>query len=333
MIPASVSVVMPTYNGESFLEDALNSVFRQSVLPLELVAVDDASRDGTVPLLRRLTQNAPFSINVIQLPKNSGGPATPMNVGVKAARGEVIVFLDQDDLMRPDRIERHLKGFRREAVGLNFGWITRVGPGGEQEPGPYLVPPERVRALSSLPPEDGIWILDSSRVYEDALAVGNFIVASNVAIRKSLWERAAGFQESFRVCWDYDFLCRVTKLTRLAYLDACVAEYLVHDSNFHRTGFRCSDESLRILRKHFADPLWPIPRDAFSARLARAHFDYGYALSRSGRIGTASCAYVRALRYGARINECIVAAAKVPFHAVRNWLRLNRPEQSVGKKL
>src|SRR4029078_13031600 len=92
-----VSVVMATYNGEAFLADAVTSVWAQTVLPLELIIVDDCSRDATYDLANRLAKDSPIPMRLIRLPENSRGPARPMNVGVRETRADVVALLDQDD--------------------------------------------------------------------------------------------------------------------------------------------------------------------------------------------------------------------------------------------
>jgi glycosyltransferase involved in cell wall biosynthesis len=97
-----VSVVIPAFNAEASLAETVASAQRQSLADIEILIVDDASRDGTLKLARRLAASDP-RITAIAAPRN-GGPAAARNLGFAAARGEWIALLDSDDAFEPERL-------------------------------------------------------------------------------------------------------------------------------------------------------------------------------------------------------------------------------------
>lgn len=97
-----VSVVIPAYNAEATLAETVASAQRQSLADIEILIVDDASRDGTLSIARRLAASDP-RIAAIAAPCN-GGPAAARNLGFAAARGEWIALLDSDDAFEPERL-------------------------------------------------------------------------------------------------------------------------------------------------------------------------------------------------------------------------------------
>lgn len=101
-----VSVVMPAYNAEKYIEEAVRSVLRQTWTDFELLIVDDCSRDATAEIARRLA-GEDGRIVLLQNPQNSGVSAS-RNAGVARARGKWIAFLDSDDLWREDKLEKQL---------------------------------------------------------------------------------------------------------------------------------------------------------------------------------------------------------------------------------
>ena len=103
MIP-SLSVVVPVYNGERFVEQAIDSILTQSALPpqLQICLINDASTDGSQALCQRLAQHHPV-VDYIELPTNQG-VAQARNAGVRRARHEFLAFLDQDDLWTHDKL-------------------------------------------------------------------------------------------------------------------------------------------------------------------------------------------------------------------------------------
>ena len=100
--PFFVSVIIPVYNGEAFLAEAALSVLRQHYEPLELIIVDDGSTDGTAEVAANLSGN----VRYIYQP-NRGAP-TARNKGLKMARGNVIAFLDADDLWYQNKLKHQL---------------------------------------------------------------------------------------------------------------------------------------------------------------------------------------------------------------------------------
>lgn len=97
-----VSVVIPAYNVERYVATAVRSALEQTHGALEVIVVDDGSTDGTTDAL------AEFGASITVLNKENGGIGSARNHGIRAARGEIIAFLDADDLWLPERVTRCL---------------------------------------------------------------------------------------------------------------------------------------------------------------------------------------------------------------------------------
>ncbi|MFJ4623099.1 glycosyltransferase family 2 protein [Streptomyces sp. NPDC088812] len=102
-----VSVVIGAYEAMPYLVECLASVEAQSMDParFEVVAVDDGSRDGTGEQLEEFAARAPIAVTVVRQ-RNSGGPGGPRNVGLARAAGRYVFFLDADDRLGPEALER-----------------------------------------------------------------------------------------------------------------------------------------------------------------------------------------------------------------------------------
>ncbi|MDQ1301792.1 MAG: hypothetical protein QG637_1714 [Chloroflexota bacterium] len=98
----SISVIIPVYNGERFLAEAIQSVLVQTLPPDEIIVVDDGSYDGSVAVVARCAaQSRPPIHSVFQ---QNGGPAAARNRGLELAHGEIIAFQDADDLWTEGRL-------------------------------------------------------------------------------------------------------------------------------------------------------------------------------------------------------------------------------------
>jgi glycosyltransferase involved in cell wall biosynthesis len=104
MINPVVSVIIPTYNGEAFLADTIQSVLDQIYTNFELIIVDDGSVDDTIRVINQFDDSR---IKFVNLGKNCGAD-TARNVGIHQSNGNIIAFLDQDDLFHPEKLQVHV---------------------------------------------------------------------------------------------------------------------------------------------------------------------------------------------------------------------------------
>lgn len=115
-----VSVIVPNYNCEKFIEETVNSVINQTYKNWELLIVDDCSTDGSVEVIKKL-QAADGRIKLFINEKNSGAAAS-RNKALKEASGKWIAFLDSDDLWLPDKLEKQIAFM--EENGYKFSYTA-----------------------------------------------------------------------------------------------------------------------------------------------------------------------------------------------------------------
>src|SRR5215212_4419893 len=92
-----VTVVVTSFNRRPFVEECLQSLWKQTALPQEIIVVDDASTDGTADLVVELARHSPVRVRLIRRSSNSGGCAVPTDQGVEAVTTEFAALLDSDD--------------------------------------------------------------------------------------------------------------------------------------------------------------------------------------------------------------------------------------------
>jgi len=180
----TVSVIIPTYNRGWIVREAIDSVLAQDAADFELIVVDDGSTDDTEELL----SNYGGDINVIR--QENSGVGAARNRGVDAALGELIAFLDSDDLWLPKKLSTQLDFFRsrRDALICQTEeiWIRR---------GKRVNPKKRHEKPSGM-------------IFEASLSLC-LVSPSAVMMKRSLLEDVGGFDESFRICEDYDLWLRI----------------------------------------------------------------------------------------------------------------------------
>lgn len=127
-----LSVQMCTYNRKEILSRALDALSRQTLPPdqFELVLVDDGSTDGTGEYVRSL--RLLFALNFIQQPNS--GLAVGRNKGIRAAQGDIVLFIDDDIIAHPNLLKEHLQTHKRHPESVVKGWVNHIGD--MDHPGP-----------------------------------------------------------------------------------------------------------------------------------------------------------------------------------------------------
>lgn len=188
-MPATISVVLPTFNRLEFLVPALASVFAQTFEDWELIIADDGSSTDTRSYLR--TIDDPPRVRVIWLP-HSGKPSIARNAALRQARGEYVAFLDSDDIWLPRKLETQIASLRRHADrNWSYTSFALVDASGN--------PAARKR---SWPAPSG-WILEK-------LLSGEVVIALPSVIVSRQWlEQFGGFDEELVMCEDDELWFRL----------------------------------------------------------------------------------------------------------------------------
>ena len=203
-----VSVVMPVFNAEATLAAAVRSVLAQDFGDFELIAVDDGSRDDSLSVLLDLAAGD-MRIHVVS--RANGGVSSARNLGGELARGELIAFLDADDLWAPDKLSRHVALHRAEpALAASYARIAFIAGDAAGLDG--------ARTHSQLCPHPpGL---------RDVLGENPVCTTSNFVMRRDWFERLAGFDASLGFAEDQELVARlIARDGTLAGIDALLTGY------------------------------------------------------------------------------------------------------------
>lgn len=192
-----VSIIIPTYNREAIIGAAVESALSQTYPHKEIIVVDDGSKDHTLHLLK----NYGSSITVI--PQSNGGPSKARNRGVMESKGEIVSFLDSDDLWLPEKIEKQvqlmtlagdampccvcnaeIRGISGDVIGHSF---DNAGIRTSVQFGEWLNPGE-------------------------VLATSFLLFNQVVAIRRVAFDAVNGFNEDLRLLEDYELALKLSYL-------------------------------------------------------------------------------------------------------------------------
>ena len=291
---AAVSVIITAHDEAAFLGAAIDSVLAQELPADEILVVDDGSVDGTRAVMDARAAARPDVIRTITLPRNRGAPFA-RNTGAAQARGELLAFLDGDDVWLPRKlaVQRAILDRHREA-GYTYGSAIELRDG---RVGPT---PERLGSPSGVyrPPALCIGYLRDT--------YWNFW-PSGLLIRRATFALTGGFVEALGAYqhWEDYFYACVLALAEPAYvLDEPLTLYRVHDASCSRRA-ELSKKTIvdeRVGLQWFADRLAargpkPLPPEIVAAleeRFARNVRQFGEALPERPELGEHASLYAPA---------------------------------------
>jgi len=286
MQSCDVSVVIPAYNAEAFIVDALESIFRQTVLPKEIIVINDGSVDKTEQVIQDWISSSSRSCPVhLTTRVNSGAPAT-RNVGVKQTTGKWIAFLDADDIWESLHLELLIA-----AVNCMPTAVAAYGAG-------RLMVDGAVQELLY----DDFWDNPSKKYGKEIkntkflkidfeifprLIKGNFIKPSSLIVSKSFTQNVGLFNEALRSAEDREFLVRLMRMGDFIYVPIAITRYRWHDDNLSQTkharknienGLRC----LKLIRDNQTLKLNSNEMTACNDEIIRTINEYMYVCSNEG---------------------------------------------------
>ncbi len=210
-----ISVVLSNYNGAAYLQEAMQSVIDQDYGDFEFIIVDDGSTDASPEIIRTFAEKHTDKVRALIEPKNEGQGAG-FNKGIAAARGELVAFMDSDDLWMPCKL-RYLAAFAEVS-----------GPAALYQHNLFMIRDGKKTTEPFRP------ILVTGDVYGDTCdtrKLPSFVATSGLAFPRAILEKVVPIPMGFRTCAD-------GYLTRTSFCHGTVASacegwgyYRVHDNN------------------------------------------------------------------------------------------------------
>ena len=263
----SVSVVLPTRGRPMLLREAVRSVQGQTLPPSEIVVVDDGGEGEAERALAPFRRAAGIPVGVVEGPGR--GPGAARNAGIAAATGELIAFLDDDDLWLPQKLEWQVGWFlRRPSVGV-VGTLWTEAEGIEGVEGAAGRKPPRLR-----------------RVSPRALIKANRLATSGVVVRRECVDRCGRFDESLALAQDWDLWLRMAQDWEVGIVPARLVVYRRHEGQRSADRARMRRWEGEVVRRALeGGGLGGRGREGDGRRrLAWAHGRLGRLLAREGEI-------------------------------------------------
>jgi len=273
---AKVSVIIPVYNAEPFIGETIRSVLAQTYRNLEVLAIDDGSKDKSGEIIRGFTDP-----RVRYLPKENGGVSRARNFGIERAQGEFIALLDHDDTWLPEKLERQMPLFEDPGVGLVFSDSYKIDATGKRL-GTFFMREHPFRGEVA-----------------GELLINNFVSCLTAVIRKKVFDETGMFDPRFSFSEEYDLFLRIALEYRFDFVASPLANYRVHESNFSRNRRRAFEEEITVVRKFVEEHPGKrlLPDAGINGRLADLHYSMGRFFQSQRDFTLAEKAFGNAIRY------------------------------------
>lgn len=210
---SSVSVIIPSYNYGRFIAEAIGSALRQSLAPGEIVVVDDGSADDTAEIV------AGFGERVRYIRQENAGVCVARNRGVAESSGELIAFLDADDIWEPTKLEKQAELFERDGrIGLVHCGMREF----DTDTGETI-------AVHTNGMEGEV--ADELLLWENA-AVN--VSGSAIVVSREAFEAAGGFDPRQKCGEDWDLCYRIARRYRVGFVREPLVNYRSHRAAAHR---------------------------------------------------------------------------------------------------
>lgn len=239
-----VSVLISNYNYAEYICQAIESVLSQTYENFELIICDDGSTDGSQRIIDEYCRHDP---RVHLISKENGGQASGFNAAYAYSVGELICFLDSDDLFRSNKLACMVEAHQHAPdAGLGVHRVQRVNKQRKSQ---------GVWPLGSRLPEG--W--RGEQILKDGGALGYMPPTSGLSLHRTVAERIFPLPASFRVCADQVIIRFAPLLTAIARRQEVLAEYRLHGANSYERSRMTADSILREIT--MCKDLWIAQRD------------------------------------------------------------------------
>ncbi|ESA36800.1 glycosyl transferase family 2 [Leptolyngbya sp. Heron Island J] len=225
-----VSVIVPAYNAAVFLPSVIQSVLAQSYANWELLIINDGSTDNTQEIVNQYCETD----DRIQLvSRENSGVSVSRNLGAQLANGELVAFLDSDDLWHQEKLSSHINYMHNHPdVGVSFARVELISSDGE------TTNKLTNNITKSLKPEDFFYSNPT-------------VTTSNFVIRKSVFQELNGFDESMQYNEDIDLLFRISiqDKWKIEGIDQVLVQYRLHSSGLSSTLMKMEAGWVALMKK------------------------------------------------------------------------------------
>jgi glycosyltransferase involved in cell wall biosynthesis len=314
----SVSVIVPSYNCEKYIREAIQSILNQTHEADEIIVIDDGSTDNTKTIV------AGFNNKKIKyIYQSNAGVSAARNNGIGLAKGEYIAFLDADDRWLPTMLEEQVNALDcyPSLVFCATNFIRFMDGTGERLPEQFSLYPE-LKNLKKADSASGKLRISAGDAFSSIVGFGEFpAFTSAMLFRKSLLSGLL-FDCNLKICEDAEFVLRLSVRGRGAFNSNVLMEMRRHETNATSNWSGIAIDKLKALLtlREFTE-LDSKQKEILDKRLVKAHIDAAVSLIRTGKKGVAWSYYFDSMRIRGSLFRKSKGCVRVLMELLKECLR------------
>ncbi len=228
-----ISVITPSFNQGKFIEATIKSVLKQNYPELEHIIIDGGSTDNTLNILKK------YDKKIKWISEKDKGQSDAINKGMKMAKGEILAFLNSDDMYLPGALNKVIDFFKKNPKA---NWVS----------GDYYI----INAKGKKIRPYVRWYKRFLRLFSSyrLLTFANYVIQPSTFWRKDIMKKIGLFDVKLPYEMDYDYWLRIGKKYPLHLIEKPLSSFRLHDSS--KSGFQYTNqfrEEIEVLKKHKVD--------------------------------------------------------------------------------
>lgn len=300
-MPPKISVIIPTYNSAKTLQRTLYSVFKQTLTPHEIIVVDDGSWDDTIEILKSYGSKIKF------ICQGNSGASAARNKGASLATGDVIAFLDSDDIWHNRKLEMQAEVFDKDkSVGIcttAYGVCTAYDDIDAEEFTDSEMPKMKYREIKF------------AQVFTSP-----YLLPSSTAVRKNIFDHLGGFDETLETAEDIDLFLRLCFVTRYIFVENTLCYYIRQEGSLSTSAKKSPFEShLDVIEKFcfLEKSFTKANRNRIGVVKSSIYTNWGSAELSQGRFGNAASKLSRAIKIRPSLRAVYLLIKSIYFSLKR----------------
>jgi len=233
----SISILLPVYNGEKFIIEAINSIFVSSHQNFEIVLIDDGSTDNTVPIINKYKDD-----RIHLYKKSNSGLVETLNYGISKCKNEIIMRMDADDRIHPNKMELQLSAFLKKNIVL-MGTEAKIFTENNTTTSNIYLPAYHKDIIHSM------------------INLKPGLIHGTIMFYKEAIEKVKMYSTRLKHAEDYDLFFRLAKIGELSNLKEQLYYIRKHDQNVSHLNAKIQLTNTFIARQYyFSKEIYPISK-------------------------------------------------------------------------
>lgn len=231
----SITVITPSFNQGAFIKETIDSVLEQNYPHLEYWVIDGGSTDKTVSILKS------YGKKIKWISEKDKGQTDALNKGMKKAKGDIVCYLNSDDVFMPGTL---IKVGQTFLLNPSIDWVS----------GDYIIIDQSGKEIQSFV----VWYkqLLRSTKFSWLLHITNYIIQPSTFWRRSVFSQIGFFDQSLRYCMDYDFWLRLMKLHQPLYIPEPLSKFRIHSQSKGGSQFDKQFREERLVERRYSKNSW-----------------------------------------------------------------------------